>query len=69
MKKVVLFCLIENKTNISDSNIAIFKKNMKAKAINRQSIERVNLHRGTKLILPGLHNKLEALRCLDWHMF
>ena len=33
--KTVLFCLIENKTNISDGSIAIFKKNIKAKAINR----------------------------------
>lgn len=55
---------MKNRTDISDSNIAIFKKNIKAKNINRQFIGRVNTHKGAKLILAGIHNKLEALMLL-----
>lgn len=58
-----MFCLIENKTSISDGNIAIFKKDIKAKAINRQFIEK-NTHKGARLILAGICNKLEALMLL-----
>lgn len=62
IRKIVLFCLMKNRTDISDSNIAVFKKNIKAKNINRQVIRRVNMHQGAKFILAGIHNKLEALR-------
>lgn len=41
----------KKKANISDSSIAIFKKNIKVKGMNRQFIKRVNTHKGASTLL------------------